>query len=67
MAATHGKLPLGVKKLVALTVVILGFLILASGYRYGSFMTVAGGGLLVAIGLAILVVTIARRNRDGDM
>lgn len=67
MAATHGKLPLGVQKLVALAVMILGFLILAAGYRYGSFTTAVGGGLLVAIGLVMLALKIARRNRDSAM
>lgn len=64
MAATYGKLPLGVQKLGALAIMILGFLILASGYRYDSFMTTVGGGLLVAIGLVMLALKIARRNRD---
>ena len=51
-----------VNKLVALVLLILGFLVLASSYRYESQAGVIGGAVLILIGIALLVMKIVRRN-----
>ncbi|WP_157019359.1 hypothetical protein [Mesorhizobium xinjiangense] len=50
-------------KLVALALVVLGFLILSSSYRYGSFIGFLGGCLVLVIGIILMAVKIGRRNR----
>ena len=62
MAANSGSLL--VNKLTAIVFVVVGFLILASGYRYGSPSTLVGGCLILAIGVILLVLKIARRNSE---
>ena len=57
--------PLLVTKLAATLILIIGFLVMASGYRYDSVMTAVGGAFLVAVGVLMLVMKIVRRNRDG--
>lgn len=54
--------PLLVNKLVAIALVVVGFLALASGYRYESLSSMLGGGLLLAIGIILLVLKVVRRN-----
>lgn len=51
------------KKLSGLIVIILGFLVAASGYRYGSTQYLTLGIALIAIGLVLLVLMIVRRNQ----
>ncbi|MET2829828.1 hypothetical protein [Mesorhizobium shangrilense] len=62
MAANSGSLL--VNKLTAIVFVVVGFLILASGYRYGSPSTLVGGCLILAIGVILLILKIARRNSE---
>ena len=64
MTVTRSEIPPIVNKLAGLAVVIVGFLILASGYRYDSSITTIVGGLVLATGIVMLVLKIARRNRD---
>ncbi|MBZ9655978.1 hypothetical protein [Phyllobacterium lublinensis] len=52
------------KKLGGLIVIILGFLITASGYRYGSTEYLTLGIALIGIGLVLLVLMIVRRNQN---
>jgi hypothetical protein len=51
-----------VNKVTAMVFVVVGFLVLASGYRYGSPSSLAGGCLVLAIGVILLVLTVLRRN-----
>lgn len=50
------------KKLSAMALLILGFLILSMGYWYDSFFTILIGVLALAAGAAIWIVKIIRRN-----
>jgi hypothetical protein len=56
-----------VNKLTAIALVVIGFLILASGYRYGSPSSLIGGGLVLVIGIVLLVLKIARRNNPDSL
>jgi len=60
MAVNSGSLL--VNKLTAIGFLVVGFLILASGYRYGSTSTLLGGCLILIIGVILLILKIARRN-----
>jgi hypothetical protein len=51
-----------VNKLVALVLIILGFLVLASSYRYENQLGTIGGLALLLIGIALLVLKVVRRN-----
>ena len=51
-----------VNKLVALVLIILGFLVLASSYRYENQLGTIGGVALLLIGIALLVLKVVRRN-----
>jgi uncharacterized membrane protein len=51
-----------VNKVTGIVLVVFGFLILASGYRYGSPSSLAGGCLVLAIGVVLLVLSVVRRN-----
>lgn len=51
-----------VNKLAAIAFLVVGFLVLASGYRYESLFSMIGGALLLLIGIALLVLKIIRRN-----
>lgn len=55
-----------VNKLTAIVLVAIGFLILASGYRYGSPSSLVGGCVVLAIGVILLVLTIIRRNKPNS-
>lgn len=50
-------------KLVAIGLMVIGFLVFASGYRYGSSLSVTVGCLLLAIGVILLILKIVRRNK----
>jgi hypothetical protein len=64
--AVNGDNPISLfKKLSGLIVIILGFLVTASGYRYGSTEYLTLGIALIAIGLVLLVLVIVRRNQGG--
>jgi uncharacterized membrane protein HdeD (DUF308 family) len=52
-----------INKLAGLVAIILGFLIMASGYRYGSTGTIIIGIAIIVAGLAFLVLKIVRRNQ----
>ncbi len=52
-----------VNKMTAIVLVVIGFLILASGYRYGSPSSLVGGCIVLAIGVILLITTVIRRNR----
>jgi hypothetical protein len=57
-----GSRSLLVSKLAAIVLVVLGFLILTSGYRYGSPSSMVGGCIVLAIGIILLILKIAGRN-----
>ena len=50
------------KKLAAMALLILGFLILSVGYWYDSFLTIIIGVLALASGVTIWIAKIIRRN-----
>ncbi|MBN9067956.1 MAG: hypothetical protein ACTHJQ_04500 [Rhizobiaceae bacterium] len=50
-------------KLIAIGLLIIGFLMFASGYRYGSPSSLVTGVLLFAIGIILLVLKVVRRNK----
>lgn len=52
-----------INKMTAIVLVVIGFLILASGYRYGSPSSLVGGCIVLAIGVILLITTVIRRNR----
>ncbi|TPM43490.1 hypothetical protein FJ951_21860 [Mesorhizobium sp. B2-2-3] len=54
-------------KLIAIGLLLIGFLIFASGYRYGSPSSIMVGCLLFAIGIILLVIKIARRNKPDSV
>lgn len=54
-------------KIVGLAAIILGFLMMASGYRYGSTGTLVTGLAIVVAGVVLLVLKIARRNQGGPL
>ena len=51
-----------VSKLASLILIVVGFLLAAAGYRAESTPYIVGGIILLAIGIAILVSKIIRRN-----
>ncbi|MRG57649.1 hypothetical protein SAMN05428967_3850 [Phyllobacterium sp. YR620] len=55
------------KKLGGLIAIILGFLITASGYRYGSTEFLTIGIAFIALGIILLVLMIVRRNQSGHV
>jgi len=63
MAETKDGVPRWTMKVMALAAIVIGFLLLASGYRYGYVGTMVGGGVLVVLGLFMLAGKIAARNR----
>lgn len=63
MAENNG-LPRWVMKVASLVLIVLGFLMLATGYRYGYTGTAIGGVVLIVIGIVLLAAKIAARNRD---
>lgn len=54
------------KKLIGLAAIVLGFLLIAAGYRYSAAGYYAGGIALVLMGLIFLIVKIAGRNQERD-
>ena len=52
-----------INKMTAIVLVVIGFLILASGYRYGSPSSLVGGCIVLAIGVILLITTVIRRTR----
>jgi hypothetical protein len=62
--AKNGDNPISLfKKLGGLIAIILGFLLAAAGYRYGSTEYLTMGIALIALGLVLIVLMIVRRNR----
>ncbi|MGS1097119.1 hypothetical protein ACVCNR_21460 (plasmid) [Aquamicrobium terrae] len=53
-----------INKVIAIVLVVIGFLILASGYRYGSPSSLVGGCIVLVIGVVLLIATVIRRNRQ---
>ena len=63
--AVSGDQPVSLlKKLSGLIVILLGFLLTASGYSSGSTEYLTLGIALIAIGLVLLVLMIIRRNQN---
>lgn len=58
----HSTSPLMMNKLVAIGLIIVGFLVAASGYRYDAPSGLFGGCVLLAIGIGLLIAKVARRN-----
>ncbi|MHB2267079.1 hypothetical protein [Aliihoeflea sp. PC F10.4] len=54
--------PLMVNKLIAIGLIIVGFLVAASGYRYDATAGLVGGCVLLAIGIGLLIAKVVRRN-----
>lgn len=54
-----------IKKVGGLVAIVLGFLLTAAGYRYGSSEYTTIGIALLAVGLVLLVLQIVRRNQPG--
>lgn len=52
-----------VKKLTAMAALILGFLVLTLGYWNESRSTIIVGFVLLAFGVALLILKIVRRNK----
>ncbi|MBB2972740.1 hypothetical protein [Mesorhizobium sp. RMAD-H1] len=52
-----------INKLVGLALVILGFLLVAAGYRSGQAWYIGGGIISLILGLFLLVTKIIRRNQ----
>jgi LPXTG-motif cell wall-anchored protein len=51
-----------INKLAALVAIIFGFLLAAEGYRSSSNWLIVAGIAVLAVGLILLVMKIARRN-----
>lgn len=51
-----------ISKLSGLVLIVVGFLLAASGYRAESTWYIVAGIILLAIGIAILVSKVVRRN-----
>lgn len=67
MAVQGERLHPMLNKIVGLAAIILGFLMMASGYRYGSTGTLITGIVILIAGLVLLVLKIARRNQGGPL
>lgn len=66
--AENGDKPISLfKKLGGLFALILGFPLAAAGYRYGSTEYLTMGIALTALGLVLIVLMIARRNRGRQL
>ncbi len=50
-------------KLIGLAAIILGFLVIAAGYRYTAPGYYAGGIVLLVLGVIFLISKIFRRNQ----
>lgn len=51
-----------VNKLLAIFLIIIGFLAAASAYRYENTWGVIGGAVLLLAGIGLLAVKVIRRN-----
>ncbi|MGF6177424.1 hypothetical protein [Ensifer sp. 4252] len=60
--AEYRNLNLMKMKLIGLASIIIGFLVVASGYRYGSFGFGLAGAVLLLIGIAFVIGHVLRRN-----
>lgn len=49
-------------KLIGFSSIIIGFLVVASGYRYGSFGFGLAGVILLLIGIVFIIGHVLRRN-----
>ena len=68
MVAYAGEKPvLLIKKLGGLLLLVFGFLLLAAGYNNGSTGLGVLGMLLLAGGVVLLALKIARRNQSGQL
>jgi len=65
MPLENEKSSLLVSKLSGLILIIVGFLLVASGYRADSTGYAVGGIVLIGIGIAILISKVVRRNPTG--
>ena len=62
--ATQDEMPRPlISKLGGLVFIILGFLLATAGYRYGHVAYIAGGVVLLAIGVFLVVRKIIQRNQ----
>ncbi|RCW82395.1 hypothetical protein [Phyllobacterium bourgognense] len=61
-ASSYNVSPL-MKKVIGLAAIVLGFLLTATGYRYGSPEFTTVGIAMLALGLVLLVLMIVRRNQ----
>ena len=52
-----------INKLGSLILIILGFLVGAAGYRNGSSVYIVAGIIFLAVGFALLIRKIMRRNQ----
>ncbi len=60
--AGHGNFNLMKMKLIGFASIVIGFLVVASGYRYGSFGFGFAGAVLLLIGIAFVIGHVLRRN-----
>lgn len=60
-------MPLLMKKLVAFGLILIGAVVTAASYASGPGWGVAGGLLLFALGIALLVAQIVLRNRFAEI
>lgn len=59
-----GSSSLLVNNMTAIVLIVLGFLILASGYRYGLPSSLIGGSFVLILGIVLMILKIVRRNRS---
>jgi uncharacterized membrane protein len=55
-----------VNKVTSIVLVVIGFLILASGYRNESLSSMIGGCFVLVVGVLLLILTVLRRNRSNS-
>jgi hypothetical protein len=68
MVAQAGEGPiLLIKKLVGLILIVLGCLLIATGFNWGTTVQIVFGVLLLAAGVTLLVLKIARRNQSAEL
>jgi len=68
MVAQAGEGPiLLVKKLGGLILIVLGCLLIATGLNWGTTLQIVFGVLLLAAGVALLVLKIVRRNQSSPL
>ncbi|MDQ2632865.1 MAG: hypothetical protein M3Y43_08275 [Pseudomonadota bacterium] len=62
MSLENEKTNFFVSKLSGLILIVVGFVVAASGYRAESTPYLTGGIVLLAIGIALIVAKVIRRN-----